>query len=1380
MANVISIGKPVNESERKTIAHLRDHLPDSFTIIHNFEVQRGGEIFEVDIAVIAPHAIYLVDAKGTRGNIDVYGSKWYPENRQPFSSPLAKLRGHAKIISGLIADSNHADPDLRKVYCTVAVVLTANDAHLSDPGGRDAPFTTTLNKSVRFFNDSKNIPNRFLKNTRKYNGAAIRAIQGVSKPVTKPQQYGDYVVSEKLGGTDRVLECRAYNSLLGQDSGSVLLRVYPVDPLGTEEEREKAKILIANGYKALKRMPNHPAIQAAHQFTTSEDEDRYVLVVDDTAGLSLRLHIEKASLALTFDQKLRIASDLLSGIAHCHKHNVIHRNICPSNVLFGADGQMRLINFDFARSGVERTHTIASEIVDELEAEYQAPECFREPAAASNASDVFSAGAVLYEMFTGERAFSDASEMFDQDGVFAIKPTQHNPDLPDGFDEWLQAMCKYASAERPSATEAFEQLQNILNPPSDSGGSPPSTLTREDDNEDGDDDEIDYKKLPVGYELTKNYVVQEKLGSGGFSVVYRVIDTLADKSIVVKIILPGRYSSIEKVKQEVITLDKLPNHERVVQVIHPGFLKEDIPFIAFEFVAGEDLGDLIKANLLDRPNAWEMGKHVAEGLAHLHKSGVFHCDIKPGNVLWTYSGAKIIDFNVAIRADDDAEQHGGTRKYIPPDYELGEEPTQDDLRDRDLFAFGVTLYQAITGKYPWEATTPPRGEIAKDPRVYAANRCDDLPVDIVEFLQKATNPQRSERFPSAEEMLKAMTGIQTLRLAPAEDTENTLTWNVPPQLKVSGSDRNAFLDVLLTFYSQGTNNSGTRGLALDGEVYVETALDRELIPATLAGEFNLVVITGNAGDGKTAFLERLQSTAAKRGATIEPAPRGNGAVFELDGRRFQSNFDGSQDEGDVDNEEVLTEFLSAFKGDDNSSWPSNETRLIAINEGRLVDFLESNQDEFGKLLELVQQGLSSGQPADGVALINLNLRSVVAESLDGNNELQASILERLLKRMTHKKFWKRCDGCGLKDKCYVLHNVKTFQDSSAGESVTERLKTLYILTVLRGRQHITLRDLGSALAYMLVGTRNCEEIHQLYDSGNPNEIIDSFYFNSWMGGDRGSADRLLKLLAEVDIGKATSPRLDRSLDFQPPDEIKGLVGFEDRGNYDTEILGRLHGELPWNVSGRPSAEQAKKHRAYVAMMKRRHFFERMDDGWKTMTGYKSADSMLSLGSGETEPGVVLPSLIRAINLGEGLSDPNLLDGKLVLQIRDVPSGSMKSYRVFPTDKFELIVEDTGSMARFVEHMPSALTLQYNGDANTSAELDVNLDVFEMLHRLNQGYRPTAAEKQGYYLSLSIFKNLLSSAPYQEVLLTNSGYDFFRIERQQKSGKLRLEHIGTEV
>jgi len=63
----------------------------------------------------------------------------------------------------------------------------------------------------------------------------------------------------------------------------------------------------------------------------------------------------------------------------------------------------------------------------------------------------------------------------------------------------------------------------------------------------------------------------------------------------------------------------------------------------------------------------------------------------------------------------------------------------------------------------------------------------------------------------------------------------------------------------------------------------------------------------------------------------------------------------------------------------------------------------------------------------------------------------------------------------------------------------------------------------------------------------------------------------------------------------------------------------------------------------------------------------------------------------------------------------------------------------------------------------------------MLGRLNEGYRPSIEELQGYYLSLAVFKNVLASAPYQEVLLTRTGHDFYRIARESE-GTLHLERL----
>ena len=164
------------------------------------------------------------------------------------------------------------------------------------------------------------------------------------------------------------------------------------------------------------------------------------------------------------------------------------------------------------------------------------------------------------------------------------------------------------------------------------------------------------------------------------------------------------------------------------------------------------------------------------------------------------------------------------------------------------------------------------------------------------------------------------------------------------------------------------------------------------------------------------------------------------------------------------------------------------------------------------------------------------------------------------------------------------------------------------------------------------------------------------------------------------------------------------------------------------------------------MARRRAFFERRDAGWKRMLPYQTGEQMLALVRGERTPAVILPELLNAINRGEGLSDPERLGGSLALQVREVAGGTIRSYRLYPRDRFALEVRDDAARARFVEHMPDSLVLRYQADkGGADAELPINLDVFEMLQRLNEGYRPSIEEEQGYCLSLAVFKNVLGSA-----------------------------------
>src|SRR5260370_38463101 len=120
MANVIQVGPPRNESERQAIAYLRDNLPANCTVIHNFELVQGKDILEIDLAVLTPHCVYVVDVKGVRGLVDIHGTKWYPEGGQPYNSPLMKGRLNAKLLKAFFTVHYPSRLELQKVSVGVA------------------------------------------------------------------------------------------------------------------------------------------------------------------------------------------------------------------------------------------------------------------------------------------------------------------------------------------------------------------------------------------------------------------------------------------------------------------------------------------------------------------------------------------------------------------------------------------------------------------------------------------------------------------------------------------------------------------------------------------------------------------------------------------------------------------------------------------------------------------------------------------------------------------------------------------------------------------------------------------------------------------------------------------------------------------------------------------------------------------------------------------------------------------------------------------------------------------------------------------------------------------------------------------------------------
>ena len=143
------------------------------------------------------------------------------------------------------------------------------------------------------------------------------------------------------------------------------------------------------------------------------------------------------------------------------------------------------------------------------------------------------------------------------------------------------------------------------------------------------------------------YEIQSPLGAGGMGEVYCARDTRLDRIVAVKI-LPSHLSENAEAKQrfdrEARTVSSL-NHPNICTLYDVGH-QDGIDFLVMEYLEGETLADRLHKGPLPIAQVFKYGIEICEGLEKAHRSGVVHRDLKPGNIMLTSSGAKLLDFGV--------------------------------------------------------------------------------------------------------------------------------------------------------------------------------------------------------------------------------------------------------------------------------------------------------------------------------------------------------------------------------------------------------------------------------------------------------------------------------------------------------------------------------------------------------------------------------------------------------------------------------------------------------------------------------------------------------------------------------------------------------------
>jgi eukaryotic-like serine/threonine-protein kinase len=256
-------------------------------------------------------------------------------------------------------------------------------------------------------------------------------------------------------------------------------------------------------------------------------------------------------------------------------------------------------------------------------------------------------------------------------------------------------------------------------------------------------------------ELVANrYELQEVVGTGGMSSVYRAVDTLLERNVALKILHPhyGEDAEyVERFRREARSVAQL-SHPNIVTVIDRGE-SDGQQYIVFEYVDGESLKQLVdRTGPLPARRAVELGLQVAEALAFAHNAGLVHRDVKPQNVLVTEDGeAKVTDFGIARSLD---VEHGvtqtgtvlGTSNYLSPEQARGQTVTPAT----DVYSLGVVLYELLTGEVPFPGenfVAVAMKHINEEPPSLLERR-PDVPMRLVAAIDRALAKDPAQRFPS--------------------------------------------------------------------------------------------------------------------------------------------------------------------------------------------------------------------------------------------------------------------------------------------------------------------------------------------------------------------------------------------------------------------------------------------------------------------------------------------------------------------------------------------------------------------------------------------------------------------------------------------------------
>lgn len=436
-----------------------------------------------------------------------------------------------------------------------------------------------------------------------------------------------------------------------------------------------------------------------------------------------------------------LARDILTALDHAHSRSIIVRRIVPASLLLGPTGRGTVTDLRFCSytlADIPKGHEPSG-------LEFMAPEV-REGARGDPASDVFTAGAILYYAITGREPPIDPSR--------TERPSLLRPTTPKAIDRILLRALRPAPDDRfLTPAEMLEDFASDAGTYESPGVSPSDTAPIQD---------TEHWEKRLRRALGDDYELFEALGAGGFGRVYRVRDLHLEREVALKVLHPYLTTEppvVERFRREAQLAARL-HHPNIVNIYDISG-RAGLLWYTMEYVQGPNLAQLVdREGPLPLDLVLQMLHQALMALAHAHGAGLVHRDIKPENLLLAPDGTlRITDFGLALALRGEgrfggATSQSGTPQFASPEQLLGERVDQRS----DFYSLAAVACFVLLGETPFPGGTPEqvlaRQTADRFPALHA--RRPEVPEALEQVLQRALRNEVEARYPSAAEFLQAL------------------------------------------------------------------------------------------------------------------------------------------------------------------------------------------------------------------------------------------------------------------------------------------------------------------------------------------------------------------------------------------------------------------------------------------------------------------------------------------------------------------------------------------------------------------------------------------------------------------------------------------------